>query len=124
MAEGDRKILQIDFDRWNEHVLESKATFRKVDDMHFVLNKTLAHMEHLSKLDNISEGITEMKDNLLDAVTGKDHVSTKTYEVMFSQVSRLNSFTYKILSAVILGLLGVIVFLLTGQSLGWIPPLH
>lgn len=123
MEEEGKKLL-IDWDRWVEHYQDTKEVVKKVEGLTGLLRTTLAHMEHLTKLDSISEDIGDMKDNLLAAVTGKDQVSTKTYEVMFSQMSKLNNFTYKILSAVIIGLLGVIVFLLTGQSAGWIPPLH
>lgn len=120
----EKKGLCIDYKEWTEHRRELQDTARKVDDMRATLNKTLGHMEHLVKLDVIAEAITEMKNTLIEAVVGKDHVPTKTHDIMFSQLAKANSFNYKILSAVIIGLLGIIVFLLTGQTAGLIPPLH
>ena len=67
---------------------ELRDTNRKIADS--------AH--HLSKLDILED----IKDHLMRAATGKDHIETKIAMVLF-----------KILGWVIFGLLSVIVFLLT-----------
>ena len=118
------KVLCIEYDEWVQHRKETQETSRKVDEMRLVLGKILGHTEHLSKLDVIATAIVDMKEHLISAVVGKDHVPTKTHDLMFAQMARVNSFNYKVLAAVSLGLLVIIVFLLTGETLGWINPLH
>lgn len=124
MSSENSASLVISYSDWLEHRKEVQDTARKVEDIRMVLNKTLGHMEHLNKLDIIAGAIVEMKETLIQAVVGKDHVPSKTHDVMFGQMVKVNSFNYKVLSAVILGLLGIIVFLLTGAHSGLIPPLH
>ncbi len=64
-------------------------------------------MEHTSHLKNL-DVLKEIKDNLIGPATGKDHIETKTAGLVF-----------KILGFVILAQQVTIVFLLTGQSLGF-----
>ncbi len=113
----EQKVLTIDYEEWQEHRKET-------DEMRNVLDQLLKNSEHLSKLDVIAGAIVEMKEYLISAVVGKDHVPTKTHDLMFAQMAKVNGFNYKVLGSVSLGLLMIIVFLLTGQTLGWINPLH
>lgn len=91
-------------------VSESWNEFKnKVNDMHTVSKAVATYLPHLEKLDSLER----MENHLMDVATSKNQIETKT--VMF---------IFKILGAVILALLLVIVFLLTGEHLGLLSGLH
>lgn len=90
-------------DQWEEHRKEAKDAIYKVDEMSTNMGLIIEHTQHLKKLDKLDI----IAESLLNAATGKDQMPTKTAHLIF-----------KMFGVVMLGLIFVIVFLLTGQKLG------
>jgi len=67
----------------------------------------------LNALTEMAIDMKDIKNQLLDAATGKGYLSTKDAR-----------FVFKVLGTVIIGLVVVIVFLLTGETTGIIGGLH
>lgn len=88
---------------------EFESTVKKVEETHTMMEQLLEHTVHLEKLDNIAESISTIKGGLLSAATGKDQIPTK-----------LATQLVKVMSLVILGLVVILVFALTGLHFGWI----
>lgn len=72
----------------------------KIDRTHDAMLQIVPHIQHLSKLDTLED----IRDTLLEAATGRNHIDANMATLVF-----------KILGAVILTLLFVLLFLLTGQ---------
>ncbi len=96
----------------------------KVNETHQLLSALVQHTSHLqviSKLNeesrayliNIARSNDEIRTYLMGAATSKNHVPL---EVM-TRVVKMEGF-------IILGLMFIIVFLLTGAHAGWINALH
>jgi hypothetical protein len=101
---------------WANHARQLKESARKIDEMHMsmaALLRNTKHLEELGELKVISSTLLEMKDTTLDVATSKDHIQAKHFELMM-----------KILGTVILVLLFVLAFVLTGQKLGWLGTPH
>jgi len=75
-----------------------KDAYTKVSEMHLAIRVMVEHLPHLSKL----KVLEDIKEHLMHAATGKDHLQTKTAMAMFG-----------ILGTVIFGLLAIIVYLLS-----------
>lgn len=91
---------------WEKHREQIISAIVKVDTMHDGMVKMVENLQHLKALSDI-------RDNLLDSATGRDHVPTKVLLIVLGT-----------LGAVIVGLVFVLVFLLTGEAMGWINALH
>jgi len=87
--------------------------FGKITETHNMMNSLIEHTSHLPKLTKISDSMTTIEGELINAATGKDHVNTKTVFLIL-----------KIFGVVICGLTAVIVYLLTGLHFGWVSSLH
>ena len=85
---------------WPAHKERTLEAINKVDEMHETIGQIAMHASHLKKLDVLEE----IRDKLIGPATGKDHIETPTAVLIF-----------KILGAVIIGLLLTVVFLLTGH---------
>lgn len=96
-------------DEWLEHRDEVRSTAQKIDEIHQKIPVFIEHTSHLSKLDYLKD----IKESLLSAAVGKDHIPMKIAMRMFT-----------VLGFVVMGLMFLVVFLLTGESLGWIAPLN
>lgn len=81
----------------------------KVTEIHSAVMKQTAYLSHLEKLD----ALADIKTHLLGAATGRDHIPTKVAVTVI-----------KILGLVIVALLAVILFLLTGEHFGLLGALH
>lgn len=91
------------YDKHREQIISAIV---KVDTMHDGMLELVKHTQHL-------QALSEIRDNLISAATGKDHVPAKILLIILAT-----------LGAVIVGLVFVIVFLLTGEAMGWINALH
>ena len=89
-----------------------RVSRKDMEQLNDTLNNTkimLQYAKHLEKLD----ALVDIKDHLLAAATGKGYMDIKTANLVF-----------KILGLVIVGLIAVILFLLTGSHAGIIGELH
>lgn len=91
---------------WERHREQIISAIVKVDTMHDGMIEMVKNTQHL-------QALSDIRDSLLSAATGRDHVPTKVLLVVLGT-----------LGAVIVGLVFVIVFLLTGEAMGWINALH
>lgn len=89
-------------ENWDDHQDAFSKISKQIEDNTAVMNLLLSNTAHLKKLD----ALEDIRDNLLDSATGRNHLETKTAVLML-----------KILGAVIATLLLIILFLLTGQHL-------
>jgi len=85
----------------------------KISDTHTILNDFAEHASQLSNLEPIKNSLGSIENKLLASATGRDQMSTKTVLALL-----------RIFTGIIVGLVFVIVFLLTGAHYGWINPLH
>jgi len=90
---------------WYHHSDRALEAFEKVDVMQETMKTLCLNSEHLKAL-------PEIKEKLLDSATGKKHVDSETFQMVV-----------KYMGMVIIALLVVMVFLLTGSHVGLIGPL-
>lgn len=93
------------FVEWAKHKEQTLSAFAKLEALHDGMDEVIANTRHLAAL-------TDIRDTLLSAATGRDHIPIKVFLVVLGS-----------LGSVIVGLVFVIVFLLTGEAAGWINPL-
>lgn len=86
-----------------------KTIREKIVETHSVSVTLGKYLPHLEKLD----ALEDIKDHLMDAATGKNQLDIKVATLLF-----------KILGITIVALLFVIIFLLTGESMGILGVLH
>lgn len=91
---------------WLQHKERAMGALEKLKALHDGMDEVIKNTRHLSALSDI-------RDTLLSAATGRDHIPMKVLLVVLGT-----------LGAVIMGLVFVIVFLLTGEAQGWIKLLH
>lgn len=96
--------------RWGLNEEEIIGAMEKVSETHSLLNTLVAHTAHLPK---IAQSNDDIKQYLVGAATGKDHVPLNVVQSLV-----------KIGGWVIFGLITVIVFLLTGSKFGLFPGIH
>lgn len=94
------------WDEWKQHRDRALVALNRVENMDQAMQKLADSLQHLSAL-------TDIRDTLLSAATGRDHIPLKAALVVLG-----------VLCSVILGLVFVLVFLLTGEAAGWINSLH
>lgn len=94
------------WEEWKEHKSRALDTVGRVEAIEATLVRVAENLNHLSTLPAIL-------DRLVESATGRDHVPTRVFLVVLATMG-----------SVILGLVFVVVFLLTGESLGWINTLH
>lgn len=82
-------------------------TKEKLDFLYSEINTLGKYLPHLTKLD----ALEDIKDHLMKAATGRDQIPTQTAMLIV-----------KILGVVIVALLLVLVFLLTGEKLNFLSP--
>lgn len=82
------------------------SALSKVEALHEGMGELRENTRHLSAL-------SEMKDVLLNSAIGKDHVPLRVFLIVLSS-----------LCVVILGLVFILVFLLTGETTGWVNLFH
>jgi hypothetical protein len=78
--------------------------------------KILEHTQHLKNLEKLNI-LEDIKDHLMEAATGKNHIETKVALKIF-----LVSAT--IFGGILASFVAIIAFLLTGSHAGYIPALH
>lgn len=99
---------------WLEHQMDTKKTLDKVTYMHDNLQTVTAPISSLStSLNGLTIVMHDLKKSILDAAIGIDRVPIDVTRKIVN-----------ILGGVIIGLVFVIVFLLTGIQFGWIKELH
>lgn len=91
---------------WNKHREQIISAIIKVDTMHDGMVEMVKHTHHL-------QALSDIRDTLIGAATGKDHVPTKVFLIVLAA-----------LGTVIVGLVFILIFLLTGEVAGWIEHLH
>lgn len=101
---------------WGFHKERTEKAVNQIDEMHRTTNDILEYTKHLEKLD----ALVEIKDSLLSYVVGRNSVDTKTVNEIFLQQHKTFRTTQIVTGIVVIGLIGVIVFLLTGEHMGWI----
>lgn len=94
---------------WEGYYSEFQTIIEKVDNAHKRIGQMLEHTQHLSKLD----ALEDIRDSLISKATGRDQIDSKIALLLF-----------RILGAVIVTLLFVILFLLTGQKLNLLSIFH
>lgn len=105
-------------DEWFKHKPRYDLALEQIQDMHATV-KTLAPIVNNSVgdikglLQTQNSLLSDMNKNLVAPATGKDQMPMQT--AMYG---------FKVFGWVIFALVAIIVFLLTGQHLGWIGPLH
>lgn len=100
---------------WEELHPKIKIAFGKLDDMHMLIpeiHSQTRDLHNLSALPNIAEHLKILSEHLVSSATGRDQISTKTATLLF-----------KILGFVIVTLILMIVFLLTGDHFSILPHL-
>jgi hypothetical protein len=95
---------------WHQLRTRAETVERQVGDIHLGLE---ASSKQATALETIAACLTEVKDRLLDSAIGRRHVDLVTFGSVIAS-----------LSLIILALLVVVVFLLTGEGAGWIRELH
>lgn len=85
----------------------------KIGETHQATREILAHAKYLKHL----ESLTEIKENLLEAAIGKNHIDSATHRLVVKTLCAC-------FGGVMAVLLVVIGFLLTGEKLGIIGALH
>lgn len=114
-------------EEWPKHMAQAKAAMEDVAELKGTMLNILTYVEHLEKLDKlevIASAITSMEDKLLNAATGRDQIPTNVVTNMLNTVDKSRASIVRIFSAIVAGLIFVIVFLLTGTHYGFLPPLH
>ncbi len=109
MSQNNGYQLPMTREEWDEHRQIVIEAAEKIDVIHAKIPVFLEHTSHLSKLDYLKD----IKDSLLSAAIGRNHIDGKLAMRLFG-----------VAGIVILGLLFVLVFLLTGETMGWIAPLN
>jgi len=94
------------WDEWREHKSRALETVGRVEAIEATRVRVAENLNHLSTLPAIL-------DRLVESATGRDHVPTRVVLLIVGAMS-----------GVVLGLVFVVVFLLTGESAGWINSLH
>lgn len=103
---GSLKGCELVNGAWAEHREQTSEIFERVNLMENALAVLTTNSEHLKIL-------PEIKKDLLQSATGKNHVDTETFQMVV-----------KYMGMVIIALLIILVFLLTGAQFGWIGPVH
>ncbi|RTL03776.1 hypothetical protein EKK58_11995 [Candidatus Dependentiae bacterium] len=101
--------------QWDEMHPRIEVALNKVNDMHVLVPEIHSHtrdLSNLSALPNIAAHLKILSEHLVTSATGRDCISTKTATLIF-----------KILGVVIIALLLMIIFLLTGDHFSLLPHL-
>ena len=106
MENGIQKTHCPFWEEWREHKNRALDTVGRVEAIEATLVEVAKNLNHLSTLPAIL-------DRLVESATGRDHVPTKVVLVIVG-----------CLGSVIVGLVFCVVFLLTGETAGWINSLH
>lgn len=101
---------------WNKHSIKTSIAMEQINDIHGTSKILLDNTKHLEKLNALSD----IRDSLLSYVVGRDQISTKVVNELFEQQHKTFRTTQIVTGIVVVGLIGVIVFLLTGEQLGWV----
>lgn len=78
---------------------------KKIEETYALMKIMTQHIQHLSKLD----ALEDIRDSLLESATGRNHIDANMAMLVF-----------KVLGAVIVVLLFVLLFLLTGQHFNFV----
>lgn len=115
---------------WEEHRVNAQEAMERIATMHDAMTKLLVHTKHLDKLDKlekletIASGVTEMRDKFIEVIIGKNQIPSDSFDKMLKEINQTRVTTFKSMFIVIVGLVGILIFLLTGESLNWIKLLH
>ncbi len=101
---------------WGKHTVKALIAMDQINEIHGASKTFLDNIKHLEKLNALSD----IKESLLSYVVGRDQISTKVVNELFEQQHKTFRTTQIVTGIVVVGLIGVIVFLLTGEQLGWI----
>jgi hypothetical protein len=97
-------------EEWPRFLGEYRVAHSKVDEMHQAIKLMREDTKHLTKLDAISTTLREMKDGLIEVVSGKNVIDTNTAKEMLTAQQD----TYVKLIATICKVFGVIILVLIG----------
>lgn len=89
---------------WSEYKIRTTQAIEKVEEVHADMTSLVKNAEHLARLPAVETLLADIKDGLIGPATSKRQVDTETFQLIL-----------KIFGAVIIGLVLVIVFLLTGH---------
>lgn len=113
--ENKNKGLFVIAREWENIQPRIERALMKVDDMHALvpeIHSQTKDLSNLSALPSIAAHLKLLSEHLVNSATGKDHISTKTATLIF-----------KILGVVIIALILMIIFLLTGDHFSLVPHL-
>lgn len=117
-------------EEWGKHREEAKVCMQQVDIMHESVAEMLNHIRYLDKLDKLEKletialSVQEMKDKLVEVIVGKNQIPGEAFDKMIEELKQMRASTFRLIFVIIAGLLGVLVFLLTGEHFGWLRALH
>lgn len=109
--------LDDDWINYKTRLIKLAEKIESTDHGMEILKSHVGHLTKLDKLENIAASMLDIKDSLLEAATGKNQIDKET-------VQRLMKTQGYIFGLVILALTVILVFLLTGESSGWVGSLH
>lgn len=98
---------------WPQHRKEHAEVMRKINEMHSGILAIRQDTRHLPVLDTISGTLREMKDSLIDVVSGKNIVDVDTVKDMLKAQQQAYSATI----ATICKIFGTIIIILVGLKL-------
>lgn len=103
-----------------EYKREIQDMTQKVSATHDNVETMVNQLQHLTRLELIAETLIDVKNELISAATGKNHVPVEVVERLFIQNSKNQWSQFKSYSLIVIVLLAVLLFLLTGEHFGWI----
>lgn len=108
---SDEKLHTFLEKSWPEYLKEYREASAKVDEMHKLINLMRDDTRHLTKLDVIATTLSDMKDGLIEIVSGKNVIDTSTAKDMLvaqqETYIKLISTICKVFGAIIIVLVGL-----------------
>jgi hypothetical protein len=108
---------------WETHKKEQASMVQGIRIANELLEEQRDYLKHLESLPIIADTLGTLKNKLIDVAIGKDQIPLDVAKTLFTEKQKTSDALYKILFIVIAGLLAILLFLLTGEHLGWIRPL-
>lgn len=91
------------------NIIETLKEVRlKVLETHMIADEAVQHLSKLTLLEDISTDLSGVRNDLVSAATGREHVPTAVVMKLMSTMALIST-----------GLTGVIIFLLIGNTFGW-----
>ena len=95
---------------WPQHRQEHIVAAKKIDEMHSSIAAIREDTKHLTKLDLIASTLGDMRDSLIQVVSGKNIVDSETVKEMLKAQQSSHTATISTISKVF----GVVIIVLVG----------